>query len=214
MFQTVSNHLHHFILIGFFFVFLHFVVELSLLHDQVVDFKLACCSFHYLLFNRAFGHKPVHNHVFRLSNTMRSSDSLEVNLRIPVRIKNNHETCGMKVNANAPRSRRQNENLLIWLWILKLINSLISISCWRLPIYPAILVASYPEHIINDVHAPYHLTKDQHFWVLNQFGQKMIKYLELHRSVNYVVSIHLNTVVLKLNPTEYVGVIAHFSELH
>ena len=105
MLQTVTNHLHHFILIGFFFVFLHFVVELSLLHDQMVNFELAGSSFHDLLFNRTFGHKPVHNHVFRLSNTMRPSDSLEVNLRIPVRIKNYHETCGMKVDANASCSR-------------------------------------------------------------------------------------------------------------
>lgn len=89
------------------------LVELASLHDEVIDSELPCRPLHNLLLYGVLGHQPVDDYLSFLSDTMRPIDGLQVNLWIPIRIKDDHNVRLMQVDSNTTCARGQNEDLLL-----------------------------------------------------------------------------------------------------
>lgn len=76
----------------------------ALLHDQMVHFQLSGRPFDDLLFHSALGDQPVDNDLLFLAYTMRTVDRLQVDLRVPVTVKNDHDIGLVEVDSQAARS--------------------------------------------------------------------------------------------------------------
>ena len=82
------------------------MIEFATLHDQVINFQFSCSPFHDLLLNRAFSDKSVDNYVSLLADSMSSVNSLQVHLRIPVRVEYYDYISLVKIDSNATSSGR------------------------------------------------------------------------------------------------------------
>ena len=76
----------------------------ALLHDQMVHFQLSCRPFDDLFFHSALGDQPVDNDLLFLADTMCTVDRLQVDLRVPVTVKNDHDIGLVEVDSQAARS--------------------------------------------------------------------------------------------------------------
>lgn len=56
----------------------------------MINFEFAGCSLHDLLLDRALCDQAIDNYFTLLADSVSSINSLEVNLGVPVRIKNDH----------------------------------------------------------------------------------------------------------------------------
>lgn len=96
---SVLNHGQDLVCSNFLVLFLIYCIEFSSLHDQVVHLELSRSSLNDLLFNGSLSHKPVHDYVLLLADSVSSINGLEINLRVPVRVKNDYDVGLVKVNA-------------------------------------------------------------------------------------------------------------------
>jgi hypothetical protein len=83
------DNVEHLICIYLVLIFV-FVVKLASLHDKVIHFQFTSSSFHYFLFHGPFCNKSVNYYVSFLPNSVGSINRLQIYLRIPVTIKDNH----------------------------------------------------------------------------------------------------------------------------
>jgi hypothetical protein len=87
LFRSMLDHRDHFFSADFALLFRIGLVKLAALHNQVIDLKLPGCSFHDLFFDGFFCDEPINNDFPLLANTMGPVNSLQVHLRIPIRVK-------------------------------------------------------------------------------------------------------------------------------
>jgi hypothetical protein len=73
---------------------------------------------------------------------MGTVDCLQVNLGIPITVENYHDVGSMQINSESTCSSRENEYLLLRLWILEIIDTGFSVVSRSLPVDPAIFVFS------------------------------------------------------------------------
>jgi hypothetical protein len=87
----------------------------------------------------------------------------------------------MKVDANTTSPRRQNENLLLALGILKVINPKITLMRRRLSINSTIPISTNSKHVIQDVHELRHLAEDEYFAIFaNELWNQVVEDFEFH----------------------------------
>ena len=205
------DHLEHFILAKLVVIIRR--VELASLHNQIINLKLSSSFFDNFFFNRVFSDEPINNHISLLTNSMSSSDSLKINLRVPIRVKDNYDVGLMEVDTDSTSSGRENKDLLLRVRILEIIDSFISQLRRSLTINSQILVASNPQTIIENIQKPRHLTEDED---LASFSQKsrneVVQHAEFHRSFYDMVTIYERWT--RFNLVKQVGVITHLFELH
>lgn len=119
----------------------------------------------------------------------------------------------MQIDAKTSSPRRQHENLLIRIRILKILYSVLSIVGSSLAIYSAVEVATISQKVVEDVHQASHLTENKHLKILlYQLRQKQIQNPKLLTGCHKVVSVHERRP--RLNIIEQVRMIAHFLQLH
>ena len=93
------------------------------------------------------------------------------------------------------------------------VNSLLSVACRCLPIYPAVSVPAEAQVVIKDVQESRHLAKDQHLEaLLEQLGQEEIEDLELHAVVDQMLPVDERWT--GLNILEEVRMVADLPQLH
>jgi hypothetical protein len=179
----------------------------------VVHFELAGCSFHDFLLDRALSDQPVNDDLLLLADPVRAVDRLQVNLGVPVAIKQNNDVGLMQIDAESSRTCRQNEHLLVRLWVLEVLNAHLSVIRRGLSINAAVLVASVPEEVVKDVQQSRHLTENEHFkLLLQQFGQQKVEHFELLAGRHQVVAVQEGRAWLYI--VEQVGVVANLFQLH
>jgi len=119
----------------------------------------------------------------------------------------------VQIDAKTSSPRRQYENLLIRIRILKILYSILSIVGSSLAIYSAVEVATISQKVVKDVHQASHLTENEHLKILlYQLRQKQIQNPKLLTGRHEVVSVHERRP--RLNIIEQVRMIAHFLQLH
>jgi len=77
------------------------LVVLTFLHDQVVDLKFSGCSLNNLFFNGALSNKSVNYYLLLLTYPVCSVNRLQVNLGVPVAVKNYYDVSRMQVDSKA-----------------------------------------------------------------------------------------------------------------
>lgn len=188
--SSMMDHRHHFICTDFTFLLGVRLVELPTLHNQVIDLKLPGSTFNNFFFHRFFCDEPIDNDFPFLADTMRPVNGLQVHLRVPIRIEYDNDVGLMEVDANTARPRRQNEDLFLAIWILKIINTEVTLVCRRLPVNSTIPIATNSKHVIKNIHELRHLTEDEYLAILaDQLRDQVVEDFEFHRGVDNVVSI-------------------------
>ena len=157
--SSISNHVNHFFTLQLFVVSLIQAVVVFL-HNKVINFEFLCRSFYYFFFDWIFSDQSVDYNLFFLSNSMCSVNSLQVNLWVPIWIKDDNDISTMKVNTESSCSCWQNEQLFIWALSLKIIDALLTVRARCLSINSAILIPSEAKEIIQNVKQASHLTED------------------------------------------------------
>mmetsp|Transcript_40485 Transcript_40485/g.61745 ORF Transcript_40485/g.61745 Transcript_40485/m.61745 type:complete len:265 (-) Transcript_40485:1912-2706(-) len=147
---SVLDHGQHFVR-GHLVFFIVRSIELASLHDQVIDLQLASRPLDDLLFDRFLGYEPVDDNVSLLADSMGSVDCLQVHLRVPVGIEDYNHIGRMQINSNSSSPGRQNEELLVGVFLLEVFDARVSLSSRGLAIDTAVLVASNTQAIIEDV---------------------------------------------------------------
>lgn len=79
----------------------------------MVNLELSSGSLNNLLLHGTFRYQSIDDHLFLLTDSVCSINSLKVNLRIPVRIKNDDYVCLVQVNPEAASPSGQDENLFV-----------------------------------------------------------------------------------------------------
>lgn len=94
----------------------------------MVNLQLSGRSLDNLFFDGSLGDESVDNDLLLLADAMGSIDCLQVNLWVPVAIKNNNDVRSVEVDAKAASACRQNKDLSIGLWVLEHVDSLLAIA--------------------------------------------------------------------------------------
>jgi len=205
------NHVENFFRSNFLVVVI--VAEFASLHDKMVDFELPCSSFDNFFFNWTLCYESINYHVSLLSNSMSSINSLEIDLRIPIRIKDDYYVSLVEINTNTSSSGWQDKELFITIRVLEIIDSWITLGGWSLSIDTAVLVSSYPQKVIKDIQKSCHLTENEYLALLfKELRNQMIKHFEFHWSIYNMITI--DKWRSRLNLVKQVRVIAHLFELH
>lgn len=151
----MSNHRDHFIAAHFVLAIIS--LKRTLCHDHVVDLKFAGSSLHDLFFYGLLSDKSINYHVFRLAYSVRSVNSLQIDLWVPVRVKNDDNVCLMKVDSEAARSCGKNEDFLVTLRVLEVLDPVVTVKGRGLTVNSAVLVAAVSKEVVKDVEQPSHL---------------------------------------------------------
>ena len=96
------NHIENFLRSNFFVAII--VTEFASLHDKVIDLEFSGCSLDDFLFDRSLCDKSVNYNISLLTNSVSSINSLEVNLRIPIRVKYDYDIGLMEIDTNTTSS--------------------------------------------------------------------------------------------------------------
>ena len=82
---------------------------------------------------------------------MSSIDGLEVYLGIPVWIEDDNNVSLMKVNTKAASSSWEYEELLVWIRVLEVINSILTVISWGLPVNSTELKSPESKKVVKNV---------------------------------------------------------------
>ena len=179
----------------------------------MVNFKLSCSSFNNLFFNWAFSYQSINYDLLFLSYSMSAVNCLQINLRVPITIKNYNYVCTMQIDAKTTSSCWQYEDLFIGLRILKHINSLFSITGRCLSINTTVLESPKSEVVIEYVHKSCHLAEYQDLKSLfKKFGQQKIKNFKFHWCFNKMFTVHKRRTWFHV--FKKIRMIANFFKLH
>ena len=119
----------------------------------------------------------------------------------------------MQINSDSTGPSRKNEELLIAIWVLKVVNPGVTLCCWSLPVNSAVLVPSDSQKVVKDVQKPSHLTENEYLAPFSEeFGDEVIEYFELHTCVDDMVSI--NKWWARFYLVDQIWMIAHLFKLH
>ena len=140
--------------------------KLASLHDEMVYLQLSGCSFNDLLLDTVLRDESVDGDISLLADSVGSVHGLQVDLRVPVRVKHDHDVGCMQVDAQSTSPGREDEDLLVTVRLLEIIDSGVSIKLRGLPVESAVLVASDAKEIIQDIHEFSHLREDKDLVVL------------------------------------------------
>jgi hypothetical protein len=139
--STIFQHTQHLAIVNCVLLIFLWTVT-ALLHYQMINFEFSRGSLHNLLFNWTLSNKAVNDHLLFLSDSMGTVDCLQVNLGIPITVENYYDVGSMQINSKSTCSSRENEYLLLRLWILEIIDTGFSVVSRSLPVDPAIFVFS------------------------------------------------------------------------
>jgi len=144
---------------------------------------------------------------------MCSVDRLQVDLRVPVTVEDYHNVRCVQVDAQPTRARAQNKDLLVGSFSLEVFNTSFAVVGRGLPVDSAILVASEPDEVVEDVEKTRHLGEDEYLVAfLQEPRHKEIEHLELLRGCHKVFAVFEGRA--RFNAVKEVGVVAYFFELH
>ena len=148
MLSSTLKNLDHLLLSHFILIDGISSMEFSSLNNQIIDLKLACSSFHNHLLDRALSHEPIDSNFSFLANSMRSINSLEVNLWVPITVIHDDYIGLMQINAEAASACREQEYFLLSLWVLEHLDSFLSEQTWSFAINSNILVFAISKKVI------------------------------------------------------------------
>jgi hypothetical protein len=111
----------------------------ALLNDNLIEPKFLGCSFEHLLLDCIFGNETEDIDLLLLTDSVRSIHSLQIGLRIPVRIVENDDVgCG-KVDTETTGSSSQEEDELLRVWLLIVVDSLETVFMRGTSVDPAVV---------------------------------------------------------------------------
>mmetsp|Transcript_31084 Transcript_31084/g.59984 ORF Transcript_31084/g.59984 Transcript_31084/m.59984 type:complete len:315 (-) Transcript_31084:1667-2611(-) len=94
-------------------VHLHLPGGVHSLDDQVIKHHLPLGTLEDVLLHRVLGHKPVDVHRVLLADAVRAGHGLQVVLRVPVAVKDDHRVRRREVDAQPARTRRQQKQKVL-----------------------------------------------------------------------------------------------------
>ena len=146
------NHIDHFVWVNFLIFLLVALIKLALLHDKMIYSELSGSPFYDLLLHWLLSYESVYDDLAFLADSMGSVDSLQVNLWVPIWVKNNDNVCLMEVDTYTTGPCRKNEDLLLTIWVLKVINPNVSLMSRRLTINTTVSMSTDSQEIIKNIH--------------------------------------------------------------
>mmetsp|Transcript_34656 Transcript_34656/g.115829 ORF Transcript_34656/g.115829 Transcript_34656/m.115829 type:complete len:237 (+) Transcript_34656:433-1143(+) len=209
---------------------LRLVREPSLLDDGGIEVELALSALDDLLLHRALNHKPVHDHLASLADPVRAIHRLQVHLRVPVAVEQDHRVGGGEVDPEPARARREEENERVRVGAAEAVDGGLAKVAADRPVEPLVRVAPLEQVVREDVEHAHHLRKDEHAVPLApQLGQKLVEEHALARGGEELVDRRCAAAVrggrlplrraqlvrrVRLDALDQVGVVAALAQLH
>lgn len=140
----------------------------------------------YFLLDRIDSHETQHTHLVLLTNTMSTILSLQVLMRIPIRVEDNDRVGFLQVETETTSTRGQQENKIVRIGIVENSEQITTLLGFGATIETQILEIAVDEIVLHDGHELSHLTKHEHTMSsLLELGQDAIEQLEFAtRSIN------------------------------
>ena len=162
-----------------------------------------------IFFNCLHTNKPQHYNLSFLTDTMSPVLSLQIHLRIPIRVKYDNSVSTLQVKSQSSCTCAQKEDIKLRVFFIKTISHLTSIfgSSIKTQMFDSTIL----EINLHNVHEVGHLGEDQDSVVVNfEFGENSIKELKLSgRPENPVCEANLIVVF-----QEHIRMVTTLSLLH
>lgn len=111
---------------------------------------------------------------------MHSVLSLQIHLRVPIRIEDDDCVCCLKVQTQPSSPSAEQKDVELTVWLVEELHPLLSIFCLCRTIKPKVPDTSVLEIRLHDVHEMSHLREDEHAMPKAfEFGQNAIDELKL-----------------------------------
>mmetsp|Transcript_24575 Transcript_24575/g.48368 ORF Transcript_24575/g.48368 Transcript_24575/m.48368 type:complete len:251 (-) Transcript_24575:1188-1940(-) len=205
---AVPNHLHH-------IIFTHFVVfvQFPALNDHSIQPQFYLCFLQNLLFDAVLRHKPKDLHLLLLPDSVGAVLGLEVHLRVPVGVVQNHNVCRGQVDAQPARSRGQQEHKLLRPFSIERVHHLLPSLRRCASINAAVRQLAVDTVVLQDVQSASHLREDQNSAVLSsQPRQQLVKHQHLATVEDQMLIVRRQAPVF--DAFEQVRVVSSFAQLH
>lgn len=185
----MSNHGNHLIIAHF--VSLSWIgLKRTLCHDHMIYLELPGSSLNNFFLNCFFSYKPINNHFSFLAYSVCPVNGLQINLRVPIWVKNDHYVCLVQVYTETTCSSGKNEYFFITSGVLEIFYSVISVQSWSLTVDSAVFIASVPQKIVQYIKQTSHLRKDQDSEaLLSESRQQFVKDFKFGWSINQMFTI-------------------------
>eukprot|EP00968_Pinguiococcus_pyrenoidosus_P005742 scaffold374_cov271-Pinguiococcus_pyrenoidosus.AAC.6 len=150
------------------------VREAALLNHRRVEEELPLRALNDLLLHRALGHEAEHPHGLGLPDAVRAVHGLQIHLRVPVRVIQHDNVCGIQVDPKAAGSRTQQKGEVRRLRGIELVHLPVAVLGRGAPVDATVSMAEELHHVFQDVQHPRHLAEDEHPGALSaQLGQEL-----------------------------------------
>lgn len=186
------------------------VIETAL-DEQLVKVHLEACFLEDGLLNRSVGDEPQDDHFSLLADSVSPVLSLQVHLRIPIRIEQNDSISSLQVEPQATGPSAEQEDVVFRVLFVEHLRPLPPFVGLGASVEPQVLDALVVEVDLHNVHEMGHLREDEHpVAELLEFWKQPVDELELSRGAEDPVVVADVVVVSE----EHVGMVAAFSQLH
>ena len=209
------------------------MIELAGLDDLAVDRELVPCARKHGLFDRLLRDEAENAHGLGLTNTMRTILSLQICVRVPIRVEtanqtdqykqskhheeDSHDDCvrRLQIQPQATCARRQQKDLVRRVRRIEHLHITASLVRLGASVESEELPAHEAHKVSHDVHHAGHLEEDEDAMARSEeFGQDAVEELDFARGANDLVGDGAGWVDLLLDFFEEVGVLADLAQLH
>mmetsp|Transcript_14388 Transcript_14388/g.42483 ORF Transcript_14388/g.42483 Transcript_14388/m.42483 type:complete len:268 (-) Transcript_14388:898-1701(-) len=150
---------------------------------------------------------------FLLPNAVGSILGLEVGLRVPVAVVQDHSVCGLQIDSKPTSARRQEEHELLRAWAVERVNEILSLFICGLAIDAAVWVPSRHKKVVENVEHPSHLREDENTVALGaELHQEPVQQDEFATVRHKVLPVRIQGSVL--HTLEEVRVVTALAKLH
>mmetsp|Transcript_34075 Transcript_34075/g.73803 ORF Transcript_34075/g.73803 Transcript_34075/m.73803 type:complete len:464 (-) Transcript_34075:575-1966(-) len=189
------------------------ILKPALLDHEGIQLELLVGLLDDLLLDGVLRAEAVDVDLLLLTDTMGPVHSLEIHLRVPVRVVQDHDIGRVKVDSETSGSRGQQEGELLRVWRVVSVDAFLPVLSRGVSVDPAVLVPPEEHVVLQDIEQTGHLREDQHAGsLLLEPRQKLI---EENHLTGVLDEVHVRRERWpRLGSLEQVRVVAALPELH
>jgi hypothetical protein len=160
------------------------------------------------LFDGVVGDQPQNDDLLLLPDTMDSVLSLQVHLRVPIRVEDDHCVCSLQVEAQTTCSGAQKKDIVLTVGLIEEFHAFLAVFRLGGAIEAEMADSLVLEVSLHDIHQMSHLREDQEaVSKATQFGQDAVDEFKLARRADDPLMVADVIVILE----EEIGMVAAFA---